>query len=229
MFFRRRSLHSRNVLNELEVANNYSMSGIQVLNTLYAISKRINEKNIKGDIVECGVWNGGSAAALSMPIISSNKKLWLYDSFEGMPTTTEIDGEEAKKYIGACVGDEKKVLEILNIVEFPINRVIIKKGWFKDTFADSLPNKISVLHIDSDWYDSVTMCLDTFYDLVEMVGVIILDDFGHWEGCREAFYDFAHKKNIKPLFERFGHTQMYWIKGRTHNRDFRGQTQGVFI
>ncbi len=56
--------------------------------------------------------------------------------------------------------------------------------------------------------------------LVEDGGVIVLDDFGHWEGCREAFYDFSHQRGIKPLVERFGHTQMFWVKGRTDNRAY---------
>ena len=81
-----------------------------------------------------------------------------------------------------------------------------------------MSGSIAFLHIDADWYDSVQLALETFYDRVSTGGVIILDDFGHWEGCREAFYDFAADRGIKPLLERFGHTQAYWIKDRTHNR-----------
>jgi O-methyltransferase len=67
------------------------------------------------------------------------------------------------------------------------------------------------------------LSLNTFYDLVPDGGIIILDDFGHWEGCREAFYDFIAQRKLKPLLERFGHTQAFWIKERIHNRDFTGQ------
>ena len=100
---------------------------------------------------------------------------------------------------------------------------VIRKGWFENTFKMPLPEKIAFLHIDADWYASVTLALDTFYDRVEDGGIIVLDDFGHWEGCRESYYDFVQKKNIKPLLERFGHTIAFWIKGRTHNRDFVGE------
>jgi O-methyltransferase len=60
--------------------------------------------------------------------------------------------------------------------------------------------------------------LDNFYKLIPEGGCIVLDDFGYWEGCREAFYDFCLKNNEKPLLERVGTTQAYWIKGRMNNR-----------
>lgn len=210
---------------EISVLNSYSMSGIHVLKKQFALAQDITQRNIEGDFVECGVCNGGSAATISLAFINSNKKAWLYDSFQGLPEPEEIDGVLAKDYVGAFLGLEEKVKEAMEIAHFPKERYLIQKGWFADTFQEPLPEMISFLHIDSDWYDSVMLCLDTFYDLVSTGGIILLDDFGHWEGCREAFYDFAQKRGIKPLLERFGHTQAFWVKGRLHNRDFRGQRE----
>jgi O-methyltransferase len=68
------------------------------------------------------------------------------------------------------------------------------------------------LHIDADWYDSVFYSLETFYQRVSDGGFIVLDDFGHWEGAREAFYDFCMEHSIKPLIERTGYTQAFWRK-----------------
>ncbi len=208
----------------------YSMSSIDSLRMLYELSKTIRDNKVQGDIVECGVYNGGSGAALALPHIDDReRKLWLYDSFEGMPATTDIDGEKAKEYIGKCIGNEEKVRNILSHIKFPQRQVNIRKGWFSKTLNNELPERIALLHIDADWYDSVTICLDKLYEKVSIGGLIILDDYGHWEGCREAFYDFIHKKNIKPLIERFGHTQMYWVKGKENNRPFSGVKNSFFV
>ncbi len=208
---------------ELEQINSYSMSGFPVLKKLYRLGQDIVNREIPGDFVECGVCNGGSAAAIACAMRDTGRQVWLYDSFEGLPSPKPIDGSDADEYFGKCVGAEETVREAMGILDFPEDKYIIRKGWFEDTFKAPLPQAVSLLHIDADWYDSVMLSLNTFYDLVPDGGIIILDDFGHWEGCREAFYDFIAQRKLKPLLERFGHTQAFWIKERIHNRDFTGQ------
>jgi O-methyltransferase len=204
---------------ELKAISAYSMGSFLTLENLNALAVDVLERDIQGDFVECGVFNGGSAAAVACAIRSSDRKIWLYDSFEGMPEITAADGPVAADFVGECVGDEAKVHAAMRLARFPEDRYVIRKGWFQDTFtAGPMSGSVAFLHIDADWYDSVQLALETFYDRVSTGGVIILDDFGHWEGCREAFYDFAADRGIKPLLERFGHTQAYWIKDRTHNR-----------
>lgn len=190
----------------------------EALRSLIKISQQVRDKNLKGDIVECGVCNGGTAALLASIIKLEDRHLWLYDSFQGMPTTTDQDGPEASKWVGQCVGSEQSVKEALQQLNVPIGKTKICKGWFEDTFSKQTPEKIALLHIDADWYSSVKLCLDTFYDKVVDGGYIVLDDFGCWEGCREAFYDFCSDRNIKPLIERAGPYQAFWIKGVTHHR-----------
>jgi O-methyltransferase len=116
------------------------------------------------------------------------------------------------------VGSESSVKEVLRRCDVPETQTLIRKGWFENTFTAPLPEKVALIHIDADWHSSVTLCLDTFYDRIEPGGVVILDDFGYWEGCREAFYDFCARRNLKPMLERAGAYQAYWIKGKTHNR-----------
>jgi O-methyltransferase len=221
------TIPTTSIQEQLSLLNNYSMSGLNVLHKLNTIGADIINRNIEGDFVECGVYNGGSAGAISLALKGSNKHIWLYDSFEGMPDTKEIDGEFAKQYVGLTVGKIEKVKECMDIAEIPEESYTIRKGWFEKSFELPRPKNISILHVDCDWYDSVLITLNTFYDSVQEGGVIIIDDFGHFEGCREAVYDFIKSKNIKPLFERFGHSQIFWIKNRMHNRDF-SDTAGVF-
>ena len=200
----------------------FTMGNIEGLKLHQAVARYVREKNIPGDIVECGVFNGGSSAAMAQEADMENRSLWLYDSFEGMPEVKDIDGADAAKYVGQCVGEVDKVRLAMQLIGLQKEKFIIKKGWFNETFHTEGPSKIALLHIDSDWYESVMISLDRFYDLVEEGGVILLDDFGHWEGCRNAFYDFVKKRDLKPLVERRGHTQLFWIKGKENNRDNSG-------
>jgi len=96
---------------------------------------------------------------------------------------------------------------------------IIREGWFQDTFKQPLPENVALLHCDADWYQSVTIALETFYPRMPAGACVILDDFGYWDGCRIAFYDFCEKYGERPLLERVGNTQAFWIKGKEHNRN----------
>lgn len=208
---------------ELLQLETYSVSGLRTLEKLYRLGLDVIARDVQGDFVECGVYNGGSAAAMACALRSSNRRIWLYDSFQGMSASQEIDGAFASRYVGELAGVEERVLEAMRVARFPDDRYIIRKGWFVDTLQLLLPETVAQLHIDADWYDNVMLILKTFYDRIPDGGVIILDDFGHWEGCREAFYDFVRDRGLKPLLERSGHTQAFWIKGRAHNRDFSGR------
>lgn len=201
---------------------NYSLSSVSILDNLSYLGSKV--RNIEGDIVECGVLNGGSAAAIAHGL--PGRKLWLYDSFSGMPNPTSNDPKEAWDDVGLekLNGDPVVVEEALKIVQ--ANDYLISIGWFENTFKFPKPEKVAYLHIDCDWYESVMLSLQTFYPIVSQGGIIVLDDFGHWEGCRKAFYQWVQVSpefpffDEYPLIERFGHSQAYWIKGKKNNRDY---------
>jgi len=201
-----------------EVVGEFTLCRESKIKSLLQLRDHIEWLKIPGDYVECGVYKGGTAAALAHGM-ADGRRIWLYDSFEGMPPTSEKDGEEAGKWVGECVGTEGDVREVMRRLRVTPERYVLRKGWFSDTFQGELPEQIAFLHVDADWYDSVLLVLETFYDRVAEGGVIVMDDFGHWEGCREAFYDFCMKRGIRPLLERFENDQAYWFKGKLHNRE----------
>jgi O-methyltransferase len=207
-----------NIVNYLKTIAPFTLCRESKLLSLQQLAIFIEERGIEGDFVECGTYKGG-AAALVASNLNNSRQVWLYDSFEGMPETTVEDGSDAVKWVGDCVASVADVEEILAKLKIKSHRVTIRKGWFIDTFKQPTSEKIAFLHIDADWYGSVKIALETFYDKVVEGGVIVLDDFGHWEGCREAFYDFCAEKKIRPLLERFENDQAYWFKGRSNNRD----------
>lgn len=195
----------------------YTLCDSERIKSLINLSADVNSKGIEGDFVECGTYKGGTAAVLSK-YMGAGRRLYLYDSFEGLPETSEKDGAEAAKWVGRCVGSVEDVKEVMKLVQTKEDQYVIRKGWFEQTFREALPNKVALLHCDADWYSSVMIVLDTFYPLIPEGGCIVLDDFGYWEGCREAFYDFCEKRGEKPLLERVGRSQAYWIKAQKHNR-----------
>jgi O-methyltransferase len=167
-----------------------------------------------GDIVECGVYNGGSAAIMASLCEKSpvSRNVWLFDSFEGLPKPTDEDGDEAPAYEGWCHGDLSKVKEVLRKLRIPESQVRIVKGWFQDTFPKVEIPKIAILHIDADWYESVKLCLEKFYDSVQPGGYIVLDDYGDWQGCRIATDEFLKKRVLDVKLIQVDYTGFYFQK-----------------
>lgn len=196
----------------------YTLCRPSKLMSLGALARVVQARGVSGDFVECGTYKGGSSAYI-LSQLSDDTNAWLYDSFQGMPEVRDVDGLEAKQWEGACVAKPADVSEVLEKTGVDLGRVTIREGWFAETFQQALPTQIKYLHIDADWYDSVLLALETFYPLVVPGGVIVLDDFGHWEGCRHAFYEYCNRANIRPLLDRFENDQAFWFKGVEHNRD----------
>jgi len=195
----------------------YTLLSEQKIWNLIDLADDIEKSGISGDYVECGTCRGGSAALLGGRI-TNQRHMWLYDSFEGLPDVTNRDGDGAKEYVGKCVGSVSDVETVMARVGIAKSAYTIRKGYFSDTYQEPLPETVAFLHCDADWYESVLLTLETFYPLVVDGGCIVLDDFGCWEGCREAFYDFCSSHNEKPLLGRSDYDQAFWIKGKAHNR-----------
>ena len=192
----------------------YTAVFVPRLVALYKLSEEINQRSVPGDIVECGVYNGGSAAIMASLCQKSpvNRNVWLFDSFEGLPKPTDKDGNEALAYEGWCHGDLSKVKEVLRKLRIPESRVHIVKGWFQDTFPNVEIPEIAILHIDADWYESVKLCLEKFYDRVLPGGYIVLDDYGDWEGCRIATDEFLQKRALDVRLVQVDYTGFYFQK-----------------
>jgi O-methyltransferase len=179
-----------------KVQSRYTMLSTVRLANLHKRAYEIEDMGIPGDIVECGVWNGGSAAM--MADAAPSRTLWLFDSFQGLPEPDARDGERERRmhFEGFCRGDESKVQQAFDRLGLSMDNVKIVPGWFRDTFPDAPVHSVALLHIDADWYDPVRLCLETFYDKVVPGGVIVLDDYGVWEGCKAAFDEFWERRGL---------------------------------
>jgi O-methyltransferase len=192
----------------------YTLVDPDRIKNLYALAHRVEAERIPGDVIECGVYNGGTAAVLARSATHSRIKrtLWLFDSFQGMPETTEVDGLEAKEYVGQVLGSTKKVREVLRKAGADLDRVKIVEGWFQDTFPTAPISQIALLNIDADWYESVKLCLETFYDRIVPGGFVSIDDYGHWPGCRRAVDEFFAARRLRYTLQEVDYTARWFQK-----------------
>jgi O-methyltransferase len=192
--------------------------------SLYNLVREADKQGLRGDLVECGVWNGGSAALMAAATRScrynlEERSLWLFDSFEGLPPPGDKDGTKAINayFAGRCKGDAKKVEKAFATINLSTAGVTIVPGWFETTLEQASIDEIALLHIDADWYDSVRLVLDIFYDRVAPGGFIVLDDYGFWPGCSKAVHDFLRERDISDdVITMVGEHGAYFQKPQSH-------------
>jgi hypothetical protein len=191
------------------------------------LARRLDADGIKGAFVECGVWRGGSAGVMAIVARRQHRRLWLFDSFVGMPeATTEDVGPAADALAAGCktgrlvatgsYAAPRQFVEDLLFGKLGIERrnVEIREGWFQDTVGKARQEvgAISLLRLDGDWYESTRTCLEAFYDQVAAGGFVIVDDYGAFEGCRKAVDEFMTARGESPGFHRVDDTRIYFRK-----------------
>ena len=189
------------------------------LSKLYELAEETERNGVHGSIVECGVWHGGSAGMLAAVSKEhkSNRHIWLFDSFEGLPEPGSMDvsihGKKGKK--GAAKGNEEEVWDIfLNVLKIKKELIHVRKGWFRDTVLIALPDigPVAFLHIDCDWEEWVKYCLQSFYKRLTPGGVIVIDDYNYLLGCKKAVDEFIDETTPSPLLIKTAQDAAYFRK-----------------
>lgn len=188
----------------------YTMTSIERCYGLYSAVNYIVNNNIQGNFVECGVWRGGSSMVILKTLMLHgvrDRKLYMYDTYEGMSAPTQLDGREAnKEWKAAVVSDEtnswclSKIDEVRQNMQstgYDASLIELIKGKVEDTIPGVLPEKIALLRLDTDWYESTKHELLHLFPLLVQNGVLVIDDYGHWEGAKKAVDEyFAGNKNV---------------------------------
>jgi O-methyltransferase len=189
----------------------YTMTSSRRGRTLHRLAATVAADGVPGALVDCGVWNGGSTVLLSRG--APGREAWAFDSFEGLPEPGQLDGAASFDHVGDCLGSEERLREAFRLYADPA-RLNVRKGWFEDTFPAAAEeiDSVAVLHCDGDWYDSVMLTLETFYAKVSPGGFVVIDDYGHWVGAREATDEFRHRLGITAPLRRVDYTGHYWRK-----------------
>lgn len=212
-----------------EQCQDYTMTSAEKMFALYRAVRYINANAIDGAIVECGVAAGGSMMMAALTSIASgniDREIWLYDTFAGMPEPADRDvnyrGDAARLQWTAsqtadhnewCYASLESVRANMALTGYPPGRLHFIKGQVEETIPGETPEKIALLRLDTDWYASTKHELKQLYPLLCEGGVLIVDDYGHWEGCRQATDEFFSNLNGPvPLLHRIDRLGVIGVK-----------------
>lgn len=201
-------------------ADALTMIGMTRLTSLQQCVETVITEDVPGDLVECGVWRGG-ASILMRAVLSAygdeSRRVWLCDSFAGVPAP------DAAKY-KADKGDRLHLAApILAVSEQDVranfqryglldDQVRFVPGWFKDTLHDAPIERISILRLDGDLYESTIQALDGLYERLSPGGFCIVDDYHAIDGCRQAVTDYRAKHGISAEIVEIDGTGVLWRK-----------------
>ncbi len=204
-----------------------TMTGVARRASLIGAVDHVVKHGIAGDIVECGVWRGGSMMAIALALMArgdTSRHLYLYDTFEGMSAPTEHDkalgGEPATAQLARTARDHplwavaglEDVQANLASTGYPADRIHYVRGKVEDTIPATLPGRIALLRLDTDWYESTRHELQHLYPLLAQHGVLIVDDYGHWQGARRAVDEYFAAAPSPVFLHRVDYTARLVVK-----------------
>jgi len=185
----------------------------------------VSANDIEGSIVECGVWKGGSMAAVARTLLQVHdvkRDLYLFDTFEGMsePTAKDVDysGQYASDVMRGNPGFRcadaplESVTKVLHGTGYPKERIHFVKGKVEETIPRFSPDRISLLRLDTDWYDSTKHELVHLFPRLSEGGVVVIDDYGHWRGSRQACDEYFASNRVPILLDRIDYTGRIAVK-----------------
>jgi len=186
----------------LELVEPYTMTSPRRVAAVCDAIAYIERRGIAGAIVECGVWRGGSTMAAAKTLLnldSRTREVYLYDTFEGMSEPTAEDRDSRTGAVAAAMLEAAPMTDSVwayssidevkrNVakVGYPSEKIHFVQGKVEDTIPGTIPERIALLRLDTDWYESTRHELVHLYPRLEPGGVLIIDDYGHWEGARKA-------------------------------------------
>jgi hypothetical protein len=192
----------------IDRASPYTMTGAPRLQALIDATRYVVARDIPGDFVECGVWRGGSVLAMILTLQElgvDDRTIHLFDTFEGMTAPTEhdvsrLDRPARETWEQAQASDERPwnglfdpksfnedaVRATLAATGYPAERLRFVRGPVEETLPQQDLGPLALLRLDTDWYESTKAEMEHLYPRLSAGGVLIIDDYGHWDGARRA-------------------------------------------
>lgn len=199
-----------------EQCKEFTLTSLERMHALYMSIRYLAVNNIPGDLVECGVWKGGSVKLMAMTLSRLNdtsRKIYLYDTYEGMSKPTDKDvnysdisahdkWDEKQRDDGKsdwCYSPIDEVKNNISATGYPEKNFIFVQGMVEDTIPGTMPEKIALLRLDTDFYESTYHELKHLYPALVSRGILIIDDYGHWRGSKEATDQYIMENRL-PIF-----------------------------
>lgn len=197
----------------------HTMVGRHRLDNIEECLDIIRSENIPGDVAETGAWRGGASIfmkAYLQAYAMADRNVWVADSFEGMPVPrlpqdAGWDFSPAKEPILAV--SQAEVEENFRRYDLLDASVRFLKGWFCDTLPTAPIDRLSLLRLDGDLYESTMDALNALYAKVVPGGFVIVDDYGDFEPCRRAITEFRDTHQITAPLHKIDWSGVYWRKG----------------
>jgi predicted O-methyltransferase YrrM len=206
------------ILNKIAPYTMTANFGLEATYGLFQVVRYIAQNNIPGDMVECGVWRGGSMMLIAQALQhfgDTSRRLYLYDTFAGMTEPDDVDidiDNKAMKPVWAEAsnqglmmgfgGSVEDVRANMRLTGYPEQHMHFIAGDVLQTIPATSPSRIALLRLDTDWHKSTLHELRHLYDLIVPNGVLIIDDYGWCRGARQATDEFFRDQPFKPMMHR---------------------------
>ena len=212
-----------------ESSRPYTMTSMANMYALYKGIQYVTKNQIHGDFVECGVWKGGSSMVAALTLLAmgdSTRRLWLYDTYAGMTEPGEqdiriIDDMPAYSNWKDLQRKDSNLWNISPLEEvraniystgYPKENIMFVQGKVEDTIPQSIPSGIALLRLDTDWYDSTYHELQHLFPILSDAGLVILDDYGWWQGAHQATDKYFSENEVKIYLSRVDTTSRVAVK-----------------
>lgn len=201
--------------------NAATMVGLRRLENVQDCVTRVIQEQVPGDLIETGVWRGGTTIfmrALLAAFGEANRRVWVADSFQGLPLPDDTNypadaGQDLSIYpeLAIHVEDVKANFEKYELLDDQVRFLV---GWFKDTLPTAPVDKLAVIRLDGDLYQSTMDALASLYPKLSISGFVIVDDYGAFPSCRQAVMDYREAHGITEEMVTVDWTGMYWRRLR---------------
>jgi O-methyltransferase len=208
----------------------FTMTSVERLYSVYKAVEYLAKAKIPGDILECGVWRGGSCMLIALSLLffeDRERRILLFDTFEGHPRpdlekdidlwgnkavvdwdNSKSDGESSDWGFASI----EEVRANLATTGYPEAKLAFIKGKVEDTLADNIPDRLALLRLDTDWYESTRVALVHLYPRLVPGGVLIVDDYGHYQGQRQAVDEYFSSTGQHLLLHRIDYSCRVGVK-----------------
>lgn len=208
-------------------AKPFTMTSVERMATLINAVTYVSQNGLAGDIAECGVWRGGSMMTVALTLMALgdlSRSLYLFDTFEGMSSPTandrSLDGVSADLQLDRdpqgsgiwCYASLDEVRANILSTGYPEQKIHLLKGKVEDTIPQSMPSQLSLLRLDTDWYESTKHELMHLYPILTEKGILIIDDYGHWQGAKKAVDEYFAELDSNIYLHRIDYTGRILVK-----------------
>lgn len=197
--------------------NAHTMIGLRRMDNLRACVETVIADDVPGDLIETGVWRGGACIFMRGLLIvhgATDRRVWVADSFQGMPVSQESDHAvdvklQLEQYNDVFAVSLEQVRANFDRYGLLDERVEFLPGWFSDTLPTAPIEKLAVLRLDGDLYASTSDALTNLYPKLSPGGFVIVDDY-KIPSCRQAVHDYRDAHGIKDEIARIDGESVYW-------------------